>query len=286
MADPYPTSSLELLEQAFALTPVEGGLSSLMREEFSNAPQQLPPEKGFPFGGLLAALCAKAMRKGLDIDAPLQTLSVQYLAAANYGQPLLFTPQMLRKGRQITYAAVQAAQGERLTHNASGTFGRNTPDAAALYDRAVPPPALDSLPVGVGMEGPFAPRFAQHAEYRFDGGPNIFGGNKDRKRVERCWIRMRDGQPLDEIRLCYLLDALYPPSWTGFEAPPIMTTVDLRYDFLTPPTPENAPDGWAYFEYSLIQHSDGWAVDDAIAWGADGSVLATSRQRRKVLGHA
>lgn len=286
MADNPSLSSPELLQKALELTPVKGGLSALMMGEFSNAPQQMPPEKGFPFGGLLAALCAKAMRQGLDIETPLQTLSVQYLAAATYGETLVFTPRMLRNGRQITYSAVEAAQGERLTHNASATFGRPSASAASLTDRNLPPPALDSIPVGTGMEGPFAPRFAIHVEYRFNGGPNIFGGNKDRKRVERCWMRMRDGQPLDEVRLCYLLDALYPPSWTGFETPPVMTTVDLRYDFVTPVTPDNAPDGWAYFEFALIQHSDGWALDDATAWGADGSVLATSRQRRKVLRRA
>lgn len=284
MADSASTYDQSSLQNALTLQASGSQLSTLMMPEFSNAPVSLPPEKGFPFGGLLAALCAQAMRQALDIKPRLQTLSVQYLAAARYGEQLNFTPRMLRQGRQVTYATVEAAQGDRLTHSASATFGDDTPDAPTLLDRIAVPPARSTLPPSDGMHGPMAPRFASHVEYFFDGGPNLLGGNADRARTERCWMRMRDGQPLDELRLCYLLDALYPPTWTGFKRPPIMTTVDLRYDFLTVPTQENTPDGWAYFEYSLIQHHGDWAVDEAIAWGADGSVLATSRQRRKAVG--
>lgn len=285
MADSVSSPPRSLLKQALALTPGEGGLSVMMDPAFSNAPEALPAEKGFPFGGLLAALCAQAMRQGLEIGTPLQSLTVQYIAAAKYGEALTFTPTMLRKGRQITFAAVQAAQGDRLTHNASATYGAYA-EGPALHDRQVIPPALDSLPEGPGMVGPMAPRFASQVEYRFETYPKIMGGNAETARVERCWMRMRDGDPLDELRLCYLLDALYPPSWTAFQRPPQMTSVDLRYDFLTPPNAQNAPDGWAFFEYSLIQHEGGWAVDDAIAWGVDGTVLATSRQRRKVISRA
>jgi hypothetical protein len=146
-----------------------------------------------------------------------------------------------------------------------------------------PPPSLDSLKDAPGISGPMAPRFSQHVDYRFDGGPNILGGNEGKPVVERVWMRVKDGAPLDELRMCYLLDALYPPAWTAFKAPPMMTTVDLRCDFLADPTPDSAPDGWAFFEYRLLDHGLGWSVDEAIAWGADGRPLALARQRRKLL---
>ena len=69
----------------------------------------------------------------------------------------------------------------------------------------------------------------------------------------------------------------------NLSAPLPMTSVDLRYDFLTDPTPENCPDGWAFFEYRLLDHGLGWSVDEATAWGADGRPLALARQRRKLL---
>jgi hypothetical protein len=94
--------------------------------------------------------------------------------------------------------------------------------------------------------------------------------------------RLRGGRPLDEIGLSFLLDAIYPPVWTAISQPMAMSTVDLRYDFLTDPTPETAPDGWAFFEFRLLDHGLGWSVDEATAWGVDGTPLAISRQRRKL----
>ena len=271
------------LTRALTLTPEGEALTAELSGEFSNGPVGAPPEAGFPFGGLLAALCAGAMRQGLEITGPLRTLSVQYLAAAKYGQALTFRPRLLRGGRTVAYSALEAGQGERLTHHAAATWGRDAQDAVALTPMHTPPPALDSLDPTRTLTGPMQPRFTRHVDYRFDGGPNILGGNEGRAAVERVWMRTNDGAPLDELRLCYLLDALYPPSWTALKAPPMMTTVDLRYDILTTPTPQTAPDGWAFFEFRMLDLGLGWTVDEATCRGADGTPLALSRQRRKLL---
>lgn len=260
----------------------DGGLSAPVPGHFSNGPAALAPEKGFPFGGLLAALCARSMRQGLSVAAPLRSLSVQYLSAAAFDEQIAFRPRLLRGGRNVVYAAVEAEQAGRLTHHATGTYGLDaqTPAVSPLH---APPPGLGGLDPRATIHGPMAPRFSRHVEYRFDGGPNILGGNADRAAVERTWMRMADRRPLDEVGLCYLLDALYPPAWTLSKTPAAMTTVDLRIDILTDPTPENAPDGWAFFEFRMLDLGLGWTVDEAAAWGADGTPLALSRQRRKLL---
>ncbi len=271
----------DLLHDALALTPDAEGLAAHLSGEFSNGPIVAPPEAGFPFGGLMAALCAGAMRQGLDLKAPLRSLTVQYLAAARYGQPIHFRPRLLRGGRNVAYAVVEGGQGSKLTHHASATYGADGDSAETLSPLLAPPPLLDSD--APGLSGPMAPRFSQHVDYRFDGGPNILGGNEGKPVIERVWMRTRDGAPLDELRLAYLLDALYPPAWTAFKAPPMMTSVDLRYDFINDPTSETAPDGWAFFEYRLLDHGLGWSLDETVAWGADGRPLALARQRRKLL---
>ena len=260
----------------------DGALSTVVPGCFSNGPAALPPEKGFPFGGLLASLCALAMRRGLGLETPLRTLSVQYLAAAVFDAPLAFRPRLLRGGRNVLYAAAEADQDGRLTHHATGLYGRDgqTPPVSPLHR---PPPSLDSLDPAATIGGPMAPHFAQHVEYRFDGGPNILGGNAGRPAVERTWIRMSNGRPLDETTLCYLLDALYPPAWTLSPTPVAMTTVDFRIDVLADPTPQNAPDGWAFVEVSMLDLGLGGTVDEATAWGVDGTPLAVARQRRRLL---
>ena len=70
-----------------------GGLTARLDPGFSNAPQAMDPTKGAPFGGLMAALAAGAARQGLGLDTPLQTLSIQYLAAARF-EPATFRPTL------------------------------------------------------------------------------------------------------------------------------------------------------------------------------------------------
>ncbi|WP_292228053.1 thioesterase family protein [Brevundimonas sp.] len=260
----------------------DGALSVAVPGHFSNGPNSLPPEKGFPFGGLLAALCAQGMREGLSLTAPLRSLSVQYLSAARFGEPVSFRPRLLRGGRNVLYAAIEADQDGRMTHHATGTYGLDSaPPPASPLHRV--PPSLDSLNPEARIHGPMAPHFSSQVEYRFDGGPNILGGNEGKPAIERTWMRMADGRALDEAALCFLLDAVYPPAWTITRTPAMMTTVDFRIDILTDPTPQNAPDGWAFFEFSMIDLGLGWTVDDAVAWGVDGTPLAVARQRRKLL---
>jgi len=278
------TDALHSLEQALTLTPgADVGLDALLHEDFSNAYVSQPPTAGFPFGGLLAALCAGAMGQGLDINSPLRTLSVQYLASAAYGQTLTFTPRMLRGGRTVAYTSVEAAQGGRLTHHAAATWGADKA-GAVIPPTLQPPPPRDSLDPRATVGGPMSPRFSRYVDYLFDGGPNILGGNEGREPVERVWMRIKGGRPLTEAHLCYLLDALYPPSWTAFKRPPMMTTIDLRYDLFEAVKPDTAPDGWLFFEFRVLMLENGWTVDDAAAWTADGRPLAASRQRRKLLG--
>lgn len=272
----------QTLTQALNLTPTDGGLSAALTGAFSNGPQNAPPEAGRPFGGLLAAQAALSMRQGLGITAPLRTLGVQYLAAARYGQPVCFRPRLLRGGRSVAFTAVEAGQGDRITLSATASYGADT-DFPALSPLAVAPPPLDGLDPERQLGGGMAPHFTRHVDYRFETGPHILGGNAGRAAVERLWMRTRDGAPLDEARLCYLLDALYPPAWTALKAPPGGASVDLRYDFLAEPTPQTAPDGWAFFEFRMLDLGLGWTVDDVIVWGADGTPLALARQRRKLL---
>ena len=277
----------QTIQQALTLTPdADGVLSADLHGDFSNGRRNAPPETGFPFGGLIAALCASAMQKGLGIAAPLRSLSVQYMTPARFGQPIQFAPRLLRGGRSASFAQVDVTQKDkegqpRLTNHATATFGADVP-GPVLTPLTAPPP-LGALKTGRDMDGPLAPRFSQHVDYRFDAdGPYILRPIPGRPVIERCWMKIPDGGPLDTIGLCYLLDALYPPVWTALDRPMGMATVDLRYDILTDPTPEHCPDGWAFFEFRMLDFGSGWTVDEATVWAADGTPLAISRQRRKL----
>jgi acyl-CoA thioesterase len=274
--------TLPPLADALILTPGPDGLTAQISGEFSNGLITAPPEKGFAFGGLLAALSAVALRQGLALTPPLRSLSIQYLAAPAYDTPVVFTPRLLRGGRSVAFAAMDVRQGERLTHHAQATYGNDDGRAPSIPGAVIPPPPIASLDPTRTLSGPLAPRFSRYVDYQFVTGPHILQGVPGETAGERLWMRINDGAPLDEARLCYLMDALYPPAWTAATRPMGMATVDLRYDFIADPTPETAPDGWAFFEFSLVDLGGGWTVDDLVVRGADGHVLALGRQRRKL----
>jgi len=280
MISPTP---VQTLDQALALRPGDGSdrLASLT-EDFSNAPLAMPPDKGAPFGGLMAALAARAMREGLGIVPPLMTLTVQYLAAARF-EDITFSPTLDRGGRSVAYASVKAGQPGRAALSALGTFGTlgHGPEVRPLSPSATPFEDLDPTPVDPRL----APWFTRYIEHRFDGGPKIGGGSPLTDPTLRLWMRTTDHRPLDELSLCFLLDGIFPSYMTVLPVPPVPSaSVDLRYDLIEPVTPDTSPDGWAVFQFRTRDVSGGWALDDGIAFAPDGRPLALARQRRKLFG--
>lgn len=272
----------QTLAEALALkNDGAGGLTARLTGGFSNAPQSAPQERGAPFGGLMAALAAGAMRQGLGIETPLQSLTVQYLAAARF-EDAVFTPTMNRGGRNVAYASVIGGQGDRPAIQALGTYGRDVTGPVLTPLTASPPPVKDLDPTP--LDPAFGPWFTRHIDHRFVSGPKLFGENAGRTPELGCWMRTIDGAPLDEARLLFLLDGLYPTYFTAFPAPPnISASVDLRADLLTELTPDTSPDGWAWFHFTSRDVGGGWAVEDGVAHGLDGRPLALVRQRRKLL---
>ncbi|MDP1914267.1 thioesterase family protein [Brevundimonas sp.] len=272
----------QTLAEALALTDDgAGGLTARLDGGFSNAPQSAPQERGAPFGGLMAALAAGAMRQRLGIEAPLQSLTIQYLAAARF-EDVVFTPTMTRGGRNLAYASVIGGQGDRTAIQALGTYGRDVDGPVLTPLTASPRPVNELEPTP--LDTSFGPWFARHIEHRFVAGSKLFGENAGKTPDLGCWMRTIDAAPLDETRLLFLLDGLYPTYFTAFPAPPIISaSVDLRVDLLTAITPETAPDGWAYFHFTSRDVGGGWAVEDGVAWAPDGRPLALVRQRRKLM---
>lgn len=270
----------QTLDEALTLTEDgQGGLIAPMTGSFSNAPTAWPAEKGSPFGGLMAALAAKAARETLGITAPLRTVATQFLIGARF-EPLTITSELLRGGRSAAYASVRAGQGDRLAMSGLITFGQPG-DGPELRAASITPPPLLEQPL-TPMDPQFGPHFIRHVEHRFVGGIQLFGKNEtDRMGV---WMRTVDGKPLDEARLAFLLDATFPVYWTMLPPPPaVSATADLRYDFFGPVPEDAAPDGWTYFEFVSRDSHGGWTVEDATAWAQDGRPLAVGRQLRKVL---
>jgi len=257
----------------------DGGLHVAIPESLSNAPQTMDVKIGAPFGGLMAALAVRAARVALNIEHPLRTLTVQYLSGARFDD-VTFTAESLTRGRSTHFAEVRATQGRRTAIVAGLTFGADGPGPRLRpIEETVPARPLAAIE-SVDLDPNFAPWFTRWVEYRFAEAFKGFGNHDEP--VVRVWLRLKDGKPLDELRLAFLLDAVFPNHFmvTG---PSISTTVDLRYDLFHTLTPATSPEGWAYFEFRSHDVSDGWALEDGIALAPDGTPIAAARQLRKMI---
>ncbi len=254
-----------------------GGLVTSPPPFLSNTNRSRDPEKGAPFGGLMAALCVKTAQVELGIEAPLRTLNVQFLAGAKFA-PVTFTAERLRGGRSTVFAAVRANQDGNPILASHLLFGA---DATGPEHRPLtaPPRAVPAQGDGQ-LEPAFVPWFTEAVEYRFDGAPSFLGGQDEA--IVRGWFRVRGGGPLDDLKLCFLLDAIFP-NFFVVTGPTPATSVDLRYDLFCPITRDISPEGWVRFEFRTRDAAQGWAVEDGTAWAPDGRPLAVARQIRKVL---
>ena len=278
---PGPMTQQTLAEALTLTDDGAGGLAARLSGDFSNAPLSAPAEKGAPFGGLMAALAAGAARQGLGLDTPLKTLTVQYLAAARF-EDATFVPTLTRGGRNVAYASVSGGQPDRPALQALATFGREV-DGPVLTPLAAPLRPVDQLEP-TPLDPRFGPWFTRYIEHRFVAGPKLFGHNAGATPELWCWMRTIDAAPLDESRLLFLLDGVYPTYWTALPAPPVISaSVDLRADLLEAITPETSPEGWACFRFTSRDVGGGWAVEDGVAHAPDGRPIALVRQRRKLM---
>lgn len=245
----------------------------------SNGPLVIEANKGGPNGGYLAALAMKAARDGLSIRPPVRSVSVRYLARPAFA-PLTLAPELLRGGRSAAFTRVTASQGGETLFVSDVTFGADSPISAehrpGAAPEAVPPKALEPLAPLPGV-----PHFTRLVDYRWAGGGRPYSGGRDA--MIRLWMRLNDGAALDEDRLAFLLDAIFPSFYTVLSGPAPAATVDLRYDFTRAITPDVSPDGWVLFEFRTRDWAGGWAVEDGSAWTQDGALIAVARQLRKAV---
>ena len=78
------------------------------------------------------------------------------MTPARFGQPIHFTPRLLRGGRSAAFAQVDVTQKDsegqdRLTNHAAATFGDDVPGPALTPLAALPP--LGALQTGRDLEG-------------------------------------------------------------------------------------------------------------------------------------
>jgi hypothetical protein len=87
-------------------------------------------------------------------------------------------------------------------------------------------------------------------------------------------------RPIDALALAFYCDALVPAPFARVSEPAVAPTVDLTIHFRTPMprVPEPDPNELCLVRTTTRLIHEGFFEEDGVIWGADGAVLAQSRQ--------
>jgi hypothetical protein len=229
-------------------------------------------------GGLSVALVVGAMRRAVDGDVPLRSVSAQLVAPVN--DEVRFEADVLKRGRSVVMARGAALQDGRPHVTASAVFGN-----AGRGPLVAAPPAPVSPPID-SLEPFFVPvdwlPFTAHTEVRPVGDARPFASGTTAELT--AWVRLTDDdRPVDEARLIVLFDCLAPSVAAVLPAMAAVPTIELGVQLGSAVRTAASP--WVLVRCRTdVGAEDGWCTDRLDAWGPDGTHLGSAHQVRLVLG--
>jgi acyl-CoA thioesterase len=242
-----------------------------------------------PHGGYLAAMLLRALVETVaDAARSPRSLTIHYARAPEPG-PVTIAAAIERAGRSLSTLTARMEQEGKLIALALAAFSVpwSAPQIAELPMPDVAPQDPERTSGSPFFKG--APPFTRHLVIQPRIGAVPFTGS-DAPMEIGSWLGLSEPRPLDALSLAFFSDALFSPPFIRLTEPSTTPTIDLTIHFRTPlpaaMETEPAQDFrdelcFARFRSGLVQ--DGFFEEDGVIWGADGSVLAQSRQLGIVL---
>lgn len=207
-----------------------------------------------------------------EVDDPTRrprSITLHYLRPGQVG-PCEVHVTVERAGRGMTTATARFVQGGKDAILATVALGVDRDGPAIDHHPAPDVPRPEDLePRDGGPEMSFRQRF----DIRHAIGPQPF------ERADRAetggWLRLADGEPLDDVALLMLCDAWPPAVFALAELPVGVPTIDLTVHFRHRP-PDRSD--WVLVRFRTTVVADGYLEEDGEVWSSDGQLLAHSRQ--------
>lgn len=237
-----------------------------------------------PNGGYVAALIARAIddevAHGAAAETPktLHSLTLHYLRAPaegavtidvtveRRGRSVVTATARMSQADQLLVVAVAAVAGQRANHEFNELIAPQAPEPESLPAPVIPADA-PTIPMNARYE--MRPCLGSAtSEWGSQTGPMpaVSGG----------WIRFADPTPIDEIALCALTDAWFPPVFHRMPTQPMaVPTVDLTVHIRQLPAD---PMDWVLARFASPLAVAGYLIEDGELWDRHGNLLAVSRQ--------
>jgi acyl-CoA thioesterase len=226
-----------------------------------------------PNGGYLAAVLLRAIRAEVDDPArATRSLTVHYLRPPVEG-PADVAVTLERQGRTLSTVTARMEQQGHLVAIAVAALAADRDGSVDFDDTTMPevapPDRCPTMPVPTEVAIPMRERY----ESRLAIGGAMFGESG----IARTggWMRLADGEPLDELVVVAVTDGWPPAVFTRTATPMAVPTVDLTVHLRHPVTD---PAGWCLVVFHTRLSTAGYLEEDGEVWSEDGRLLAQSRQ--------
>jgi acyl-CoA thioesterase len=182
-------------------------------------------------------------------------------------------------GRTVSSVSVGLDQGERRASASVVLSGAD--DHEASFWRSARQ-GLSSLPAPQEIErlGGFedVTPMAGHLDIRPLGDSRPFGGGDEP--VLTAWVRLRPAPDYQPAVAAVLLDALVPSMYAVLSTPTVIPTVEFTVHY----SPVHPSEEWFFIQQRTTWSTASLCVDEAELRTPEGTLVAQSRQLRRVLG--
>jgi hypothetical protein len=252
-----------------ATTPVRSGERSFTWD----VPDGWQQGRG-AFGGLVAgAIIAAGEAVVADPARPLRALTLEIMAPVVVG-PAAIEVVPLRAGSSVVVARAELRVGAEVCAHAVLTFGRDRDEPA--WQAATPPelPPADTMATAP-INGPPAPTFTQHMEYRTAYGTPVSG---EPTREMTGWVRPRaPGAARGAGYIAACIDAFWPVAIVGGRAFRPASTLTFTM-MITGDLRGVAPDAPLAYRARGLASGAGYMPELRELWTPDGRLIAVNPQ--------
>jgi acyl-CoA thioesterase len=230
------------------------------------------------FGGLQAVLAVHAMRGLVEMEIPLRTLQVAFVAPSTSSH-IQANATLLRQGRSATQLEARLTDGDSLLAVVIGVFGTARPSGIHLMPQ-MPRIECDE-PLALPYVPGRSPSFTQHFASSWLRGGMPFSGLQEPQMSVALGM---PGEPEStEYHVLALADFLPPVGLSWLRTPAPGASMTWMLEILTDKVDGLPMQGWRA-DAEMVAGAEGYTHQSVTLWGPQSQPVALSRQTMVIFG--
>lgn len=225
------------------------------------------------YGGLGAALAARAMTNALPQKKSMRSLMVSFVGPVP-AETVTVSAELLREGKNVSQVSARIIHDGKVCLQAAAAFASARDTKGALPEAGFSPEPRESVPPLDPERAPL-PTFLKNFDIHWTGGGIPTTNTMDRRLGK--WVRHKDDMNAFPAEKLIGLADIPPPIMMAHYSRPIMaSSLSWSLEFVVPP--EDIKADWFYLDYRLEAAAGGYCQQSGMIFTESGALVALSRQ--------